>query len=119
MVDYVGDSEDLELDRLFSALSDPTRRAMLRRLTHGSAAVGEMGAAFPISKQAVSRHVQVLEQAGLIERRKEGRVHRCHLVTRPLTRVEAWIQEQRRAWNLTLDGLERHLGRLGWKNDSS
>ena len=77
--------------------------------------MGELGAPFPISKQAVSRHVRVLEEAGLLVRRIEGRVHRCSLSTRPLSRAEEWIERQRRAWNWSLDKLEAHLEEIEWK----
>jgi DNA-binding transcriptional ArsR family regulator len=100
---------DEQLDRTFGALSDPTRRAILARLALGEATVGELGAPHAVSPPAITKHLKVLEQAGLVARRKDGRVHRCRMVTGPLEEAEAWIERQRRFWTGQLDALERYL----------
>ena len=103
----LGDSERLDL--IFAALADPTRRAMIGRLSQGSISIGELGEPFPITKQAVTQHVRVLERSGLLKRRIEGRVHRVSLVSRPLGRAGAWIDRIRHIWSWNLDRLEAHL----------
>jgi DNA-binding transcriptional ArsR family regulator len=97
------------LDALFGALSDPTRRAMLRELGAGPRTVGELAAPFEISLAGASKHIQVLERAGLIERRVQGRVHTCHLDPRPLHAGAEWIRHYERFWNGRLDALEALL----------
>ena len=110
MIDHQVDPiESEELNLIFSALADPTRRAMIGRLSKGSASIGELGDPFPISKQAVTQHVRVLERSGLLKRRVEGRVHRVSLVSRPLTRAGDWIDQIRHIWGWNLDRLEAHL----------
>ena len=100
----------LELDAVFGALADPTRRAILDRLRSGEASVGEVAEPFPVSLQAVSKHLRVLEDAGLIERRVEGRTHRLRLARASLDDAAGWLEEQRRFWHERLDELESHLG---------
>lgn len=97
------------LDSTFSALSDPTRRAILARLVQGDTSVSELAAPFDISLPAVSRHLRVLESAGLIERKPEGRVHRCHLVAQPMREAADWIEEYRRFWEDQFDSLAEYL----------
>lgn len=97
------------LDSTFSALSDPTRRAILARLVLGDTSVSELAAPFDISLPAISRHLRVLEGAGLIERRPEGRVHRCHLLARPMKEAADWIEEYRRFWDDQFDSLAEFL----------
>ena len=110
MLDHHDDSVDTDpLDLIFSALSDPTRRAMVDRLSQGSTSIGELGRPFPISKQAVTQHVRVLERSGLLQRRVEGRTHRVSLVSRPLTHAGNWIDRIRHIWGWNLDRLEAHL----------
>lgn len=110
MIDYQADpNESEQLDLIFSALADPTRRAMIGRLSQGSASIGELGSPFPITKQAVTQHVRVLERSGLLKRRVEGRVHRVSLVSRPLTHAGDWIDQIRHIWSWNLDRLEAHL----------
>lgn len=110
MIDHHGDPGDSDrLDLIFAALADPTRRAMIGRLSQGTVSIGELGQPFPISKQAVTQHVRFLERSGLLERRIEGRVHRVSLVGRPLTRAGEWIDRIRHIWGWNLDRLEAHL----------
>ena len=97
------------LDRTFRALADPTRRAMVSRLAHGELTVGELAEPFLMSAPAVSKHLKVLESAGLVERERAGRVHRLRLVTGRLDAAEAWIGDQRRFWESTLASLDRFL----------
>jgi DNA-binding transcriptional ArsR family regulator len=97
------------MDRAFAALSDPTRRAIVARLARGEATVSELAAPFPVSLPAISKHLKVLEEAGLMARSKQGRVHRCRLVPRALKQAEGWIGERRRVWEHRLDALGAHL----------
>ena len=95
------------LDDLFAALADPTRRAIVERLlAAGELTVGEVAAPFPISMPDISRHLQVLERAGLIERRVERQWRRVRVRTDALEPVEAWLARQRRYWTTALDRLE-------------
>ncbi len=87
--------DDEQLDRAFTALGDPVRRAMIARLSRGPAGVNELAEPFPITKQAVSRHIQVLEAAGLITRTREGQRRPCHLVPSALEALTSWIDEYR------------------------
>lgn len=96
-------------DVVFSALSDPTRRAIVRRLADGEATVLELAEPFPISLPAVSRHLKVLEQAGLISRSRDGRRRPCRLRTEPLVEIAAWAEHTRAAWEQRLDRLDAHL----------
>src|SRR6266536_6357041 len=83
------------LDRAFTALGDPVRRAMIARLSRGPATVNELAEPFPITKQAVSRHIQVLEAAGLISRSRDGQRRPCHLEPATLEALTSWIDEYR------------------------
>jgi len=113
MVDNKSDVPDAPdsplLDNLFKALSDPTRRAMLRDLARQPRTVGELAAPFEISLAGASKHIQVLERAGLIHREVQGRVHTCHLDARPLHAGAEWIRHYERFWNRKLDALEALL----------
>jgi DNA-binding transcriptional ArsR family regulator len=97
------------LDRIFFALADPSRRRMLARLCDGSASIGELAAPLPISAPAVTRHVRVLEQAGLIRRNVHGRVHRCSLTRNGLQTAEEWLRYHRRFWESRLDAIGKLL----------
>jgi DNA-binding transcriptional ArsR family regulator len=97
------------LDRVFGALSDPTRRAMLRRLSSGAHTVGELAEPFDMSFAAAAKHVKVLEQAGLLSRTIEGRSHRCRLAAGPLAAADRWLTYYERFWSMRLDELERAL----------
>lgn len=87
--------DDDQLDRSFAALADPVRRAMIARLSRGPATVNELAEPFPITKQAVSRHIQVLEAAGLITRTRDGQRRPCHLVPAALEALTSWIDNYR------------------------
>ncbi len=97
------------LDRTFQALGDPTRRAILARLREGSATIGTLAEPFDISFAAVSKHVGVLERAGLLRREVHGREHHCHLEAEPLQAANAYIDAYRAFWEERLDALEAHL----------
>lgn len=115
--------QDDPLSEVFGALADPTRRAILARLALGETSVGELAEPFEMSLPAVSKHLSVLESAGLIQREKQGRVRRCQLDGRPLEAAAAWIVHYRRFWEARLDSLARYLGetqtqpRKGGKQD--
>jgi DNA-binding transcriptional ArsR family regulator len=94
---------------VFRALGDRTRRAILTRLTEGTATVGELAAPFGMSLPGVSKHLTVLEQAGLVTRTVEGRVRRCTLRPDPLCAANAWIGAYRPFWESTLDSLADYL----------
>ena len=87
-----------QLDQVFFALSDGTRRGILARLSEGSTTIGELAAPFKISKPAVTKHMKILERAGLIDRRIDGRKHQCSLSTSGLKTAEDWISFHRRFW---------------------
>ncbi len=97
------------MDRTFAALSDPTRRAILDRLTRGEASVTDLAEPFQMSLPAVSKHLRVLEEAGLLARTKEGRVHRLRLVAEPLKEAAEWIARYRAFWEGQFDALEEYL----------
>lgn len=98
-----------QLDDLFRALADPTRRAMLRDLAAGPRTVGELAAPFEITLAGASKHIQVLERAGLLRREVSGRVHTCRLDAGPLHTGAEWLRHYERLWNQRLDALESLL----------
>jgi DNA-binding transcriptional ArsR family regulator len=97
------------LDRTLVALADPTRRAILTRLSRGEARVTELAAPFPISLNAVSKHIRMLEGARLVRRRRSGRDHFLSLNRRPLDDAARWIETQRTLWTARLDALDDAL----------
>lgn len=99
------------LDHTFAALADPTRRAIVARLAGGSATVQELAAPFEISLPAVSRHLKVLESAGLIQRNVEAQWRRCSLRPEALAGAANWIEATRRFWEERFDALEQYLER--------
>ncbi len=100
------------LDLVFGALADPTRRAILVRLAEGDASVTELGAPFAISQPAVSRHLKVLERAGLVSRSRRSTVRLSHLEAEPLRDAEAWIARYREFWDESFDRLDDLLEKL-------
>ena len=98
-----------ELDRSVLALSHPARRTIVERLAEGPATVGEASKGLGLSKPAVSKHVRVLEDAGLIRRIIEGREHRLRLEGRSMTEAERWIERHRELWERKFDAVERYL----------
>jgi DNA-binding transcriptional ArsR family regulator len=99
------------LDHVFSALADPTRRAILARLATGESSVGELAEPFDISLPAISRHLRVLRNAGLITRHKDGRVRRCTLQAAPMRAASDWIASYRQFWEDQFDSLAEYLER--------
>jgi len=97
------------LDRVFAAVADPTRRAILAALAQEPATVTEIARPFPVSLNAISKHILVLERAGLVKREVVGREHRCRLDPAPLRKASAWLEYYRKFWDLRLDALERHV----------
>jgi DNA-binding transcriptional ArsR family regulator len=101
------------LSATFAALADPTRRAILARLAEDEATVNELAALFPaISLQAVSKHLKVLERAGLVTRGRSAQQRPAHLRTAPLADADAWLEHYRRFYDGSLDRLGEHLARL-------
>lgn len=101
------------MDRLsttFAALADPTRRAILARLARGETSVGELGQPFDISGPAISRHLRVLEKAGLIERRAEAQWRFCRLRGEAMREASQWLERYRAFWDESLDRLVEYLG---------
>lgn len=97
------------LDRTFAALADPTRRAILARLAGGEATVGELAEPFRMTRPAISKHLRVLERAGLVQRERDGRVSRCTLDASPMKDAADWVERYRRFWEGRLDALARYL----------
>src|SRR4051812_29966753 len=99
------------LDQVYGAIADPTRRAILDVLAGGEATVGALADRFPISFNGVSKHVKVLERAGLVQRAIHGREHRLRLDPGPLREASRWLEHYRRFWEMRLDGLEAFLAK--------
>lgn len=97
--------ESEDLNAIFQALADPTRRAMLRELTGGERKISDLAQPFDMSFPAASKHVRVLERAGLLTRRVEGRAHFCSLDPEPLKNAEEWLSFYSKFWNERLDAL--------------
>ena len=102
---------DASLDLIFSALADPTRRAILARLTQRDASVGELAEPFEMSRPAVSKHLDVLQRAGLVHRIADGRVNRCRFDGEPLKEAFALMEEYRSHWDAQLSALATYLER--------
>lgn len=94
------------LDATFSALADPTRRAILARLAKGEASVMELAEPFSMSQPAISKHLKVLERAGLVTRGRDAQRRPCRLVARPLREANAWIEKYREFWEESFNALD-------------
>jgi DNA-binding transcriptional ArsR family regulator len=105
MVNY----STIGLDRTFGALADPTRRAMIQRLARGECSVTGLAQPFDMSLPAISKHVRILEHAGILVRRKTGRTVRCRLQPRPLEEATRWVEQHRMFWEKQLDSLAAFL----------
>lgn len=103
------------LNAVFAALADPTRRAMLARLVEGEATVNELAAPFAMSLPSVSRHLKVLEKAGLVSKGRSAQWRPCRLETKTLRAADDWMAPYRKFWDVRLDALELHLKTM--KND--
>lgn len=102
-----------QLDLTFAALSDPTRREILTALASGDSTVGDLARPFRISRPAISKHLRVLEHAGLVQRTKDGRISRCALDARPMRDAAEWVERYRAFWEGRLDALARYVERSG------
>ena len=100
------------LSSTFHALADPTRRAILARLALGETSVGELAEPFAISQPAISKHLKVLERAGLISRSRDAQYRPCRLEPLALKNIDEWLEEYRRLWEARFDRLETYLARL-------
>jgi len=106
-----------DLSATFAALADPTRRVILERLSRGESTPGELARPLRISWPAVTKHLRVLERAGLLQRRRDGRNHVLTLEAEPMKRADAWIATYRRFWEGSLDALADYLERGVTKTD--
>lgn len=106
---------DMALDRVFAALADPTRRRIVEQLSKRTMTPSEIAKAFPISQPAISKHLRVLEECGLLEREIAGRVHYCTLSLDAMDEVIRWIDRQRKYWNASLNRLETLLSKNSTK----
>ena len=107
-----------QLSTTFAALADPTRRAILARLLSGECSVGELAKPFDMSMPAVSKHLRVLERAGLIARRRDAQWRRCRIDASPLKKVADWTEHYRHLWEGRLDRLDDYLRELKTKEKS-
>ncbi len=105
-------SRTARLDAVFAALADPTRRAIIERLSHSEARVTEVAEPFDMSLNAVSKHIRVLEASGVVERQRKGRDHILSINTRSLDEIDGWIVRMRRYWEDRLDAMEHLLREL-------
>ncbi len=102
----------IDLDQAFSALADPTRRAIVSRLCEGPKTVSELSEPFQLALPSLLKHVQVLEQSGLVTSEKAGRVRTCKIEPHALHATEAWIHQHIAVWEQRLDRLEAHIARM-------
>lgn len=102
---------DQQLDRTFAALADPIRRSILARLAESDATVSELASPFEVTLPAISRHLKVLERAGLIERGRAAQWRPSRLSPAPLAHAQDWLDARRRTWERRIDRLESHLNR--------
>ena len=102
-------NSNAQLDVIFSALSDTTRRAMLQRLSKGEMSVMELAEPFAMSKPAITKHLKVLEKAGLLTKQKMGRIHRCRLAPQPLGKAMEWIHFYEQFWNKRFAALDKYF----------
>jgi DNA-binding transcriptional ArsR family regulator len=105
-----------QLDATFAALADPTRRAILARLAAGEASVNELAAPFSISQPAISKHLKVLEHAGLISRGRDAQRRPCRIEAQPLAGASVWLEEYRRFWDAGFQQLDTLLDEMKSKN---
>jgi DNA-binding transcriptional ArsR family regulator len=100
------------LSTTFAALADPTRRAILERLAESDATVGELAEPFAMSLPAISKHLTVLERAGLVRKERDGARRHCRITATPLESATSWLEEYRRFWEANLDALDAYLTRI-------
>jgi DNA-binding transcriptional ArsR family regulator len=109
-------NQTAQLDKVFQALADPTRRAVLERLAHGPAAVSELARPFAMALPSFVQHLAMLEQYGLVQSRKQGRVRTYWLAPEPLASAEQWIARHGEIWRQKLDQLDTYLNELKEQN---
>ena len=114
-----GKPGDTQLDAMFMALADPTRRAIIRRLTAGEATVTELARPFAMSQPAISKHLKVLERAGLVSRRRDAQRRPCRLEARRLRAVTDWLEEYRRYWDESYQRLDDLLDEMAAAEDEA
>jgi DNA-binding transcriptional ArsR family regulator len=102
-------NQSAQLDRVFQSLADPTRRAVLERLSAGPAAVSELARPFNMALPSFTQHLNVLEHSGLVKSRKLGRVRTYQIAPRPLKQAQSWLEKQRTHWEGRLDRLDNYL----------
>lgn len=107
----------MDLDAVFAALAHPIRRSIIERLSEGDCTVGDLAEPHKVSLPAISKHLRVLEEAGLLEQTPDGRVRRCALKGKPLSAAFSWIVQYRLFWEDTLDALARHVERQEMKKN--
>jgi DNA-binding transcriptional ArsR family regulator len=107
------------LDRTFAALADPTRRSILAELTGGERCVTDLAKPHRMSLPAISKHLRVLEKAGLVRRKRDGRVHRLKIEAKPMQEAQQWIENYRRFWEESLDRLDTYLKEVQSKEPQS
>jgi DNA-binding transcriptional ArsR family regulator len=105
-------NQSMQLDRVFGALSDATRRAIVMRLCDGEASVGELAKPFEMALPSLMKHIRILESSGLVASEKTGRVRTCSLQTEALASIELWLAAQRKIWEQRLDRLEMYVEKL-------
>src|SRR6058998_3944916 len=109
MLNHMVERHRDRLGDVFAAIADPTRRAIVQKLARGPATISEIAKPFPVSFNAVSKHMMVLERAGLVEREARGRERICRLRPRGLRRANAWLEQYRQFWEERLDALEEYV----------
>ena len=105
-------NQSTQLDHVFGALSDATRRAIVMRLCDGEASVGELAKPFEMALPSLMKHIRILESSGLVASQKKGRVRTCSLQTEALATIEVWLAAQREIWEQRLDRLEMYVEKL-------
>ena len=114
LVNHMVKKNEQQLDRIFYCLADPTRRSIIRRIRGGDKKVGELAEPLKMTLPAVSKHLKILEETGLISRKIQGREHFIHLNGAPLREAMNWIADYRPFWDNRLKALEKELGGLKW-----
>jgi DNA-binding transcriptional ArsR family regulator len=110
------ETEETKLDRTFAALANPTRRAILARLVDGEATVNELAAPFNMSLPAISKHIKVLEQAGLITQGQKAQYRPCVINVTPLKEVSTWTEQYRHIWETSFDRMENYINQIKEKD---
>jgi DNA-binding transcriptional ArsR family regulator len=111
------ETEETKLDRTFAALANPTRRAILARLAGGEATVNELAAPFNMSLPAISKHIKVLEQAGLISQGQKAQYRPCVINVTPLKEISTWTEQYRHIWETSFDRMENYINQLKEKDN--